>query len=48
MSTNASTRATICWLWSIWYLMRASRRVRAKLDWFVEFPRVFFDSDELT
>ena len=28
---------------NIWYLMRASRRVRAKLRWFVEFLRVFFD-----
>src|SRR5665647_3667685 len=27
--------------------MRASRRVRAKLRWFVEFLRVFFDSGEL-
>jgi hypothetical protein len=26
---------------NIWYLMRASRRVRAKLRWFVEFLRVF-------
>jgi Flp pilus assembly protein TadD/DNA-binding MarR family transcriptional regulator len=32
---------------NIWYLMRASRRVRAKLRWFVEFLRVFFDPDEL-
>ena len=32
---------------NIWYLMRASRRVRAKLRWFVEFLRVFFDSAEL-
>ncbi len=32
---------------NIWYLMRASRRVRAKLRWFVEFLRVFHDSDEL-
>jgi Flp pilus assembly protein TadD len=32
---------------NIWYLMRASRRVRAKLRWFVEFLRVFFDSEEL-
>jgi tetratricopeptide (TPR) repeat protein/AAA+ ATPase superfamily predicted ATPase len=32
---------------NIWYLMRASRRVRAKLRWFVEFLRVFFDSGEL-
>ena len=27
---------------NIWYLMRASRRVRARLRWFVEFLRVFF------
>ena len=32
---------------NIWYLMRASRRVRAKLRWFVEFLRVFFVSGEL-
>lgn len=32
---------------NIWYLMRASRRVRAKLRWFVEFLRVFFDGGEL-
>ena len=32
---------------NIWYLMRASRRVRAKLRWFVEFLRVFFDNGEL-
>jgi DNA-binding transcriptional ArsR family regulator len=32
---------------NIWYLIRASRRVRAKLRWFVEFLRVFFDSKEL-
>ena len=32
---------------NIWYLMRASRRVRAKLRWFVEFLRVFFDNAEL-
>ncbi|MCX6627114.1 MAG: tetratricopeptide repeat protein [Candidatus Solibacter sp.] len=32
---------------NIWYLMRASRRVRAKLRWFVEFLRVFFESGEL-
>jgi tetratricopeptide (TPR) repeat protein len=32
---------------NIWYLMRASRRVRAKLRWFVEFLRVFFDPGEL-
>jgi tetratricopeptide (TPR) repeat protein len=32
---------------NIWYLMRASRRVRAKLRWFVEFLRVFFERSEL-
>lgn len=32
---------------NIWYLMRASRRVRRKLMWLVEFLRVFFSSDEL-
>jgi hypothetical protein len=32
---------------NIWYLMRANRRVRAKLRWFVEFLGVFFDSGEL-
>jgi len=32
---------------NIWYLMRASRRVREKLRWFVEFLRVFYDSNEL-
>ena len=32
---------------NIWYLMRASRRVRAKLRWFVEFLRVFFEPVEL-
>jgi Flp pilus assembly protein TadD len=32
---------------NIWYLMRASRRVRAKLRWFIEFLRVFYDSSEL-
>jgi hypothetical protein len=32
---------------NIWYLMRASRRVRAKLRWFVEFLRVFFDEGDL-
>ena len=32
---------------NIWYLMRASRRVRAKLRWFVEFLRVFFEPAEL-
>ena len=32
---------------NIWYLMRASRRVRAKLRWFVEFLRVFFEPGDL-
>ncbi len=32
---------------NIWYLMRASRRVRTRLRWFVEFLRVFYDSGEL-
>nr|MBL8412544.1 AAA family ATPase [Dechloromonas sp.] len=32
---------------NIWYLMRASRRVRRKLMWLVEFLRAFFSSDEL-
>ena len=32
---------------NIWYLMRANRRVRAKMRWFIEFLRVFFDSREL-
>ena len=32
---------------NIWYLMRASRRVRRKLMWLVEFLRVFFSTDEL-
>ena len=32
---------------NIWYLMRASRRLRRKLMWLVEFLRVFFSSEEL-
>lgn len=32
---------------NIWYLMRASRRVRRKLMWLVEFLRVFFSLEEL-
>lgn len=32
---------------NIWYLMRASRRVRRKLMWLVEFLRAFFSADEL-
>ena len=33
---------------NIWYLMRASRRVRTKLVWLVEFLRSFFAQEELT
>lgn len=32
---------------NIWYLMRASRRVRRKLIWLVQFLRMFFSVDEL-
>jgi tetratricopeptide (TPR) repeat protein len=32
---------------NIWYLMRASRRVRRKLMWLVEFLRAFFSNEEL-
>jgi len=32
---------------NIWYLMRASRRVRRKLVWFVDFLRVFYSTEEL-
>ena len=32
---------------NLWYLMRAGRRARAKLRWFVEFLRVFFEPGEL-
>ena len=32
---------------NIWYLMRASRRVRQKLIWLVRFLRMFFGSQEL-
>ena len=32
---------------NIWYLMRASRRVRRKLMWLVEFLRVSFSKEEL-
>ncbi len=32
---------------NIWYLMRASRRVRRKLVWLVHFLRMFFSADEL-
>lgn len=31
---------------NIWYLMRASRRVRRKLVWLVEFLRMFYSADE--
>jgi len=31
---------------NIWYLMRASRRVRRKLVWLVEFLRMFYSTDE--
>lgn len=34
-------------LFNIWYLMRASRRVRRKLMWLVDFLQVFFSADEL-
>ncbi len=32
---------------NIWYLMRASRRVRRRLVWLVEFLRMFYDQEEL-
>jgi hypothetical protein len=32
---------------NIWYLMRASRRLRQKLAWFVEFLRVWYGEEEL-
>jgi tetratricopeptide (TPR) repeat protein len=32
---------------NIWYLMRASRRVRAKLIWLVEFLKLFYAQEEL-
>lgn len=32
---------------NIWYLMRASRRVRRRLIWLVEFLRMFFGAEEL-
>ncbi|MDR3632397.1 MAG: AAA family ATPase, partial [Isosphaeraceae bacterium] len=32
---------------NIWYLMRASRRLRQRLIWLVEFLRMFFTPDEL-
>lgn len=33
---------------NIWYLMRASRRARQKLTWFVEFLRMFYGEEELS
>ena len=32
---------------NIWYLMRASRRVRRRLTWLVRFLRMWFNADEL-
>jgi hypothetical protein len=32
---------------NIWYLMRASRRARQKLVWFVEFLRIFYSEEDL-
>lgn len=32
---------------NIWYLMRASRRARQRLTWFVEFLRTFYGEEEL-
>jgi hypothetical protein len=32
---------------NIWYLMRASRRLRRRLSWFVEFVRIFYGEEEL-
>jgi tetratricopeptide (TPR) repeat protein len=32
---------------NIWYLMRASRRIRRKLQWLVEFLRLFYSQEEL-
>jgi len=32
---------------NIWYLMRASRRVRRRLVWLVEFLRMFYGQDEI-
>ncbi|TMQ21483.1 MAG: hypothetical protein E6J90_09810 [Deltaproteobacteria bacterium] len=32
---------------NIWYLMRASRRLRRKLSWFVEFLRIFYGEEDL-
>jgi len=32
---------------NIWYLMRASRRLRRRLSWFVEFLRTFYGEEDL-
>jgi Flp pilus assembly protein TadD len=32
---------------NIWYLMRASRRIRRKLQWLVEFLRLFYNQEDL-
>jgi hypothetical protein len=32
---------------NIWYLMRASRRIRHRLSWFVKFLRMFYGEEEL-
>jgi hypothetical protein len=34
-------------LFNIWYLMRASRRLRRQLSWFVEFLRMFYGDQEV-
>ena len=34
-------------LFNIWYLMRASRRLRRRLGWLVEFLRVFYGEEDL-
>ncbi|HEX4420478.1 MAG TPA: AAA family ATPase [Kofleriaceae bacterium] len=31
---------------NIWYLMRASRRMRRRLSWFIEFLRIFYGEEE--
>lgn len=33
---------------NIWYLMRASRRARRRLTWFVEFLRLFYGEEEIS
>lgn len=32
---------------NIWYLMRANRRLRRRLSWFVEFLRIFYGEEDL-